>query len=275
MDFPRVNNYLTESVGDQNIAGTAIVATYSDTAKSAGQVSPSFNTRVTIKVTDNVSLIPFASFARQNLKLTRIATSNLFTNTVTDTYALKRNLWTLEWALNAKLGEKTLFIIANGMNINVLNSQNTRVLTAGGAAGSVATAVNVLGTIDNDTFKSNTLNIPVWIGLSHQVSKPFTLRLGCVKSVYSKTSQTFTGNDYAQVAAADTGTTKTQTITEKRFNDNSAPATVSVGIGAKITENLSADAVVQKDIFFAPQNGLTAASQNEVALTQISLKYRF
>jgi hypothetical protein len=288
INFPKVNNKVTQSVTDQGTVGAAnAVHTFTETLASGSNFNFSILSRAVIKLNDSTKFIPFISYARQKADLTdtvTITTGGVTTLSMADSRADSANVYTFEWAINSKITDRTLLVVANGLNINVRKQRASRNITTNFGqfsagddySGKYAGSGYNTGLVEDDQFGANTLNIPLWIGVEHQVSKPFMLRTGVFKNVYSKTSNTWTSRDYGNTAAGSANTATyglIRTNTQKTFTDNQTPAVVSVGIGAKVTEDLTVDAVVQKNIFFTGTTLLSSIT--DPVFTQISARYRF
>jgi hypothetical protein len=286
INFPKVNNTAVQTVQTNAVTAAGAEHKFTETFKSGSNFNFSVLTRAVIKVNDSTKFIPFLSYARQRADITDtvlITTGAVTTLSMADSRLDSANVYTFEWAINSKITDRTLLVVANGLNINVRKQRASRNITTnfgqfngtGADFSGQQTVGHFTGVVDDDEFKASTLNIPVWIGVEHQVSKPFMLRTGVFKNVYSKTSNTWTSRDYGdQDPAAATATYGlVRTNTQKTFLDNRTPAVVSVGIGAKVTEDLTVDAVVQKNILFT---GTSLASQiTDPLFTQLSARYRF
>lgn len=287
LNWPKVNNTATQSVlHDGTLGVTQGVNTFTETLKSGRNLNVSVLGRAVVKVNDSTKFIPFVSYARQKADLTdrvAITTGTQTTLDMTDTRLDKSDIYTGEWAINSKITERTLLVVANGFNVNVRKQRGSRNIVAnfgqftGGTdyTGGHATVGHFTGTVEDDEFKANTLSIPVWIAVEHQVSRPLTLRTGVFKNVYSKTSNTWTSRDFGDTNPAGGAATYglIRTNTQKTYTDNQTPAVVSVGLGAKVTEDFTLDAVVQKNILFTGSQ-LTSGIVDPL-FTSLSARYRF
>lgn len=287
LNWPKVNNTITQSVLHDGTLGVAQgVNTFTETLKSGRNLNVSVLGRAVVKVNDSTKFIPFFSYARQKADLTdrvAITTGTQTTLDMTDTRLDKADIYTGEWAINSKITERTLLVVANGFNVNVRKQRASRNIVANfgqfaaGAdyTGGRATVGQFTGTVEDDEFKANTLSIPVWIAVEHQVSRPFTLRTGVFKNIYSKTTNTWTSRDFGDTNPAGGAATYglIRTNTQKTFTDNQTPAVISVGLGAKVTEDFTLDAVVQKNVFFTGSR--LASGITDPLFTSLSARYRF
>jgi len=141
----------------------------------------------------------------------------------------------VDTAVNSKPNSDTLLVAGVG-----IVSASSEVKPKGG--GSKAT--------------SSTLMIPVNVAIEHQTFKPVKTRIGLSSALYNTT-------DTKNVVAAGTKTTSVADGT----------ATVSMGLGWAVADNLMLDAVINQDILFSGTYVVSGIS--ETLSTILSATYRF
>jgi hypothetical protein len=100
---------------------------------------------------------------------------------------------------------------------------------------------------------TSSLTIPVNVGLEHQTFKAVKTRIGLAKPIFNT----------AEVKA---GGSKTTTV-------NDGPATMSMGWGWAVADNLTVDAVLNQDILFTGTYVVSGVA--ETLSTKLSATYRF
>ena len=141
----------------------------------------------------------------------------------------------VDTAANSKPDPRTLLVAGIG-----IVSSSTEVKPKGG--GSKAT--------------SSTLAIPVNVALEHQTFKPIKSRIGLSSALYNTT-------DTKNFVAAGT---KTTTVAD-------GTATVSMGFGWAVADNLELDAVLNQDILFSGTYVVSGIA--ETLSSKLSATYRF
>lgn len=155
------------------------------------------------------------------------------TTTTTDKFDATRMEWNLGTALNSRPNADTLVIA--GIGVNLINSEFKD---------------KALGIKDT----TDTLQIPVNVGLEHQTFRKLQTRLGISKNIYDTTTSKTTGGDKSDVVS-------------------DGPATVSAGIGLAVADNLMIDAVINQDILFTGTYVVSGVA--ETLSSKLSATYRF
>jgi hypothetical protein len=169
-------------------------------------------------------------------------------------------------ALNYNLGDSTLFILALGFVSQTIEQSIDYT--------SNETALS--GKYQSDTYKAETIRIPLNIALEHNITNEITGRIGVSKWLFStgKTSVT-DKNDNAGIANPDpTKYELDETIeTTSPYGTADTATVLTTGLGIKITNNLTIDATLRQHILFGGPYFISGVPNS--LFGQLTAVYRF
>ncbi len=240
LSMPSVNNKYT----GENL--TASNSSHDYELKTDGASGLSLNVRGIVGLNDAMKLIPFIKYASFNV-------DNKYTlkedtdgdNTSEDNYEQNReqqeNDLTLGVALNSKINDKTLIITA-------VSLKRTKKIT------NAKTTIKLLGE-EGIRYEYNsettTTDIPLNIAVERVLSKTFTARLGVLKSIYKTKKTKVDDPDYTWDATTSKWILQDTTTDETSEDQADDSATISLGMGANITDTFKLDAVVRQQVLFS------------------------
>jgi hypothetical protein len=123
--------------------------------------------------------------------------------------------------------------------------------------GIVSTSTEAKAQPGNSKTTSSTLMIPVNVAVEHQTFKPVKTRIGLSSALYNTTD--------TKTPAVPTGTIKTTSVAD-------GTATVSMGFGWAVADNLMLNAVINQDILFSGTYVVSGIS--ETLSTILGVSYR-
>lgn len=211
------------------------------------------SSRGIMAVSEKTDLITAVAADFQNIPYEYTYTTNLYSSVYENALSegkWRRNSYLLGAALNSKLNEKAIMILALSYNRAEIKDLFD---------GKVNTYSSYLSQREKETVQDN---IPLNIGLEMNIWQWLTGRIGIKHDLLL----------YNENIITETNKTDDTTYESKTASDDSGNATVSFGVGINIKDTVKMDFVIRKNIFFNSTyiiSGIASSLASEVSLLYI------